>query len=208
MTTLSNEISTDDVIVPPGCQLSALEISELVHELNVMPWSETGPATMNKSHHAIIHMQKALRDAAALAKSSPVGEREAFEAFEAYWAKTESADVIDKNTASFAWDAAVYFMQSRASQDRPVQPSQSSLVIEFEGGSYDPLAKRRAELAAPTTYVPNRWPFVESPGDFTERLASAYKDFGNLLAAVRCVLIEQPPELAQGAVQPEQAEKK
>jgi hypothetical protein len=40
-----------------------------------------------------------------------------------------------------------------------------------------------------------RWPFVESPGQFTERLREAYVVFGDLLAAVRCVLIENPPTL-------------
>ena len=42
-----------------------------------------------------------------------------------------------------------------------------------------------------------RWPFVESPGEFTERLAAALKTLdGNLLPAVRHVLIEHPPTLA------------
>ena len=38
-----------------------------------------------------------------------------------------------------------------------------------------------------------RWPFVESPGEFTARLRSALDEFGDLLPAVRCVLIEDPP---------------
>jgi hypothetical protein len=40
-----------------------------------------------------------------------------------------------------------------------------------------------------------RWPFVESPGDFTERLAIAMQNFP-LLGAVRHVLIEDPPNLS------------
>lgn len=43
-----------------------------------------------------------------------------------------------------------------------------------------------------------RWPFVESPGEFTERLAAAMREFPTLLAAVRYVLIETPPTLAPG----------
>ena len=42
-----------------------------------------------------------------------------------------------------------------------------------------------------------RWPFVESPGEFTERLSKAIGLFyGDLLAAVRHVLIENPPVFA------------
>lgn len=40
-----------------------------------------------------------------------------------------------------------------------------------------------------------RWPFVESPGEFTKRLHKALGDF-DLLGAVRNVLIENPPEIA------------
>ena len=40
------------------------------------------------------------------------------------------------------------------------------------------------------------WPFVESPGDFTDRLADAIDGSINLLAAVRTVLIEHPPEIS------------
>lgn len=41
-----------------------------------------------------------------------------------------------------------------------------------------------------------RWPFVESPGEFTARLARAMQEFP-LLGAVRHVLIENPPALSQ-----------
>ena len=40
-----------------------------------------------------------------------------------------------------------------------------------------------------------RWPFVESPGDFAVRLSEALNHF-SLLAAVRNVMIENPPALA------------
>jgi len=40
-----------------------------------------------------------------------------------------------------------------------------------------------------------QWPFVESPGEFTARLAAAMEHFP-LLGAVRNVLIENPPTLA------------
>jgi hypothetical protein len=45
---------------------------------------------------------------------------------------------------------------------------------------------------------PKQWPFVETPGEFTERLAAAMREFPTLLAAVRYVLIETPPTLASG----------
>lgn len=41
-----------------------------------------------------------------------------------------------------------------------------------------------------------KWPFVETPGEFTDRLLVALKYFnGDMLAAVRNVLIENPPVL-------------
>lgn len=45
--------------------------------------------------------------------------------------------------------------------------------------------------------APKQWPFVESPGAFTKRLRDALFDLDqDLLAAVRNVLIENPPQLA------------
>lgn len=41
------------------------------------------------------------------------------------------------------------------------------------------------------------WPFVEAPGEFTIRLRQALEEYGDLLAAVRYVLIEQPPTLRE-----------
>ena len=44
----------------------------------------------------------------------------------------------------------------------------------------------------------SHWPFVESPGDFAERLRLALAHFnGDCLAAVRNVLIETPPTIAE-----------
>jgi hypothetical protein len=43
----------------------------------------------------------------------------------------------------------------------------------------------------------NRWPFVESPGAFAQRLESAMHEFGGVLPAVRRCLIEQPPKMLQ-----------
>lgn len=42
-----------------------------------------------------------------------------------------------------------------------------------------------------------RWPFVESPGEFTERLRLTMQITDNLLAAVRTVLIERPPTVSK-----------
>lgn len=58
-------------------------------------------------------------------------------------------------------------------------------------------ARIRSALAAgPSAAEPKKcWPFVESPGDFTIRLRRAHNETGDLLAAVRNVLIENPPTL-------------
>lgn len=45
-----------------------------------------------------------------------------------------------------------------------------------------------------------RWPFVETPGEFTERLEEAMHHFP-LLGAVRNVLIENPPVIAAWAIE-------
>lgn len=41
------------------------------------------------------------------------------------------------------------------------------------------------------------WPFVETPGEFTERLQTAIYRSIDLLAAVRTVLIEEPPMISE-----------
>lgn len=52
---------------------------------------------------------------------------------------------------------------------------------------------RRPPLAAEPV---GRWPFVESPVDFADRLTKALESFdGYMLGAVRNVLIENPPQL-------------
>ncbi|MGH8037159.1 MAG: hypothetical protein ACREPD_05410 [Stenotrophomonas sp.] len=45
-----------------------------------------------------------------------------------------------------------------------------------------------------------QWPFVESPGEFADRLRIALREF-DLLGAVRNVLIENPPALAATGTQ-------
>ena len=42
-----------------------------------------------------------------------------------------------------------------------------------------------------------RWPFVESPAAFAQRLEAAQQQFGGVLPAVRHCLIEQPPKMLQ-----------
>ena len=75
--------------------------------------------------------------------------------------------------------------------------------------SFELSQEYASKIAAPVAQEPvRRWPFVESPGAFTERLRMAHAEFGDLLAAVRCVLIENPPTLAPVAAQaqPQQSE--
>ena len=59
---------------------------------------------------------------------------------------------------------------------------------------------------APCTWPPaktaKRWPFLESPGEFTARLETAIRSFGGLLPAVRNVLIEHPPTLVAAPAAP------
>lgn len=53
----------------------------------------------------------------------------------------------------------------------------------------------QAALSAQPSPGGQEWPFVESPGQFAERLADAMREF-DLLGAVRHVLVEKPPALA------------
>lgn len=57
----------------------------------------------------------------------------------------------------------------------------------------------KVELHPLVSQQEKRWPFVESPGEFTERLRTAIRQFGDLLPAVRNVLIENPAQIKQGA---------
>lgn len=62
-----------------------------------------------------------------------------------------------------------------------------------------PAPAMHGEHRVPQAHAPSkRWPFVESPGAFTERLSVAMQQVPTLLAAVRYVLIENPPTLAAG----------
>lgn len=46
------------------------------------------------------------------------------------------------------------------------------------------------------THRAHFWPFVETPGQFAERLAKYSGGPGGLLAGVRTALIEEPPTLS------------
>lgn len=58
-------------------------------------------------------------------------------------------------------------------------------------------------MTTPTEREAQPWPFVETPGDFTLRLKKAidYFGLGNLLGAVRHVLIENPATLLEADAQ-------
>ena len=58
-----------------------------------------------------------------------------------------------------------------------------------------PAAEAHAPVQAAPQEGERRWPFVESPGEFAERLRVALTQFP-LIGAVRNVLIENPPALA------------
>lgn len=53
----------------------------------------------------------------------------------------------------------------------------------------------RANWANTQKQLSKGWPFVESPLEFTTRLRAALVEFDDMLAAVRHVLIEVPPQL-------------
>lgn len=63
---------------------------------------------------------------------------------------------------------------------------------------------RKSSVEQPAT-PPKRWPFVESPGEFTDRLQIAMQEFP-LIGAVRHVLIENPPTLIDGTELPDDSE--
>lgn len=104
---------------------------------------------------------------------------------------------------------------SAAAMPEPLTDAEVFQLLEIHGISCDPgTAAAIAEIveralgigvtrgpAAGVMEAPapvKRWPFVESPGEFTQRLAAAMREFPTLLAAVRCVLIENAPTLTNG----------
>jgi hypothetical protein len=108
--------------------------------------------------------------------------------------------------AAFAWADAQKAPQPRTA---PEQPDELVRYLEstIKDGTVNEQIVARTALrllraaAQPRTAEPGqpvrRWPFVETPGYFAGRLAAAHAEFhGDMLAAVRCVLIESPPTLA------------
>lgn len=65
------------------------------------------------------------------------------------------------------------------------------------GGRFNGVTDDPRDLLCEVTKA-RRWPFVETPGEFTDRLQNAMDTSVNLLAAVRHVLIENAPTLALG----------
>jgi len=62
---------------------------------------------------------------------------------------------------------------------------------------YAALTKEAIEPAPPKVRA-RPWPYVETPGEFAGRLQVALNDFnGDMVAAVRHVLIEKPPAVAR-----------
>lgn len=80
----------------------------------------------------------------------------------------------------------------------------------FRTGFFPPLdwlPRAHELLCLPETNQPprlgvTRWPFVESPGEFAERLEKALVTFdGYVLGAVRNTLIENPPVISEEYLQ-------
>jgi hypothetical protein len=63
-----NSPTPEAPVLPADCQLSQLEVKELLHELNTMPASEIGGSTLNKAHHLITVLLRSL--------STPTAESE------------------------------------------------------------------------------------------------------------------------------------
>jgi hypothetical protein len=126
---------------------------------------------------------------------------------------SEGRTAADKVLSDFAWryvndermDDATFrslVKHHPAITDQP-EPA-SALPPDMSANAGAPLgsdlaASIRANLADGWVAVPRRakhWPFVETPGEFTDRLVEALKHSISPLAAVRTVLIEEPPEIA------------
>jgi hypothetical protein len=106
--------------------------------------------------------------------------------------------------SALGWQGGTYHQALAA-----VQRHKAALDrIAERTGSDDPCRAlvhiaRVALSDGPAPPAARRWPFVESPGYFAGRLAAAHAEFhGDMLAAVRNVLIEQPPTLAEPAPAP------
>ncbi|WP_368640619.1 hypothetical protein ABRZ04_05400 [Castellaniella ginsengisoli] len=114
----------------------------------------------------------------------------------------------DKEFAvSIAGKALEYRPQDGCVSLKLSAPAASAGPLLFGGGRINhertAMAMRIAGMTihdAPVAQEPvKRWPFVETPGEFTSRLKAALGEFHDLLPAVRFVLIENPPTFAVSA---------
>lgn len=124
-------------------------------------------------------------------------------AFEGWYSEYNAAHKSDKQRARDAYAAGM--------SDPVAQPVNQVLLdalkhivnddwpdADLNAAEYAALVL--AQAATPVQAAPGEpfvvWPFIETPGEFTERLRAAMKECdGYLLGAVRNVLIENPPTL-------------
>lgn len=115
----------------------------------------------------------------------------------------EAHDNINKGIA--ALQVVLREAALTGAQPAPAAPSDEVMLNGLTRAETDATASVQGFAAPATPVAPSkkRWPFVETPGEFAARLTLALEYFGNVLAAVRYVLIETPATLdAAPAAQP------
>lgn len=133
------------------------------------------------------------------------GEPEAKAAFDEYMAVAEALGAL----ASAA--SAEQPSMSNVTHDWRDSPSYGGEICA-NCGAVNGTRQSKLACGQKTETPQRRWPFAETPGEFTERLREAMQGSGDLLAAVRHVLIERPalvvphtPLAAAPAPQPDAA---
>ena len=82
------------------------------------------------------------------------------------------------------------------SSEVEIAAEQSDNYAAFHAGVRFARAHTLDAQPAPVQEPVKRWPFVETPEQFSNRLFEAIREFGQILPAVRNVLIENPPAAA------------
>lgn len=111
----------------------------------------------------------------------------------------EYAQYMDDMDAG-AWRATLKIVDAaltpQPASSAPVWTAEQIAHVEAEASELLAKAKQLPAAVESDAKPVKRWPFVESPGEFADRLTMALNDFnGYVLGAVRNVLIENPPQL-------------
>lgn len=147
----------------------------------------------------------------AIARHNPAGYREVWNLRRHCWSAfsdevltmDEALAILQKLTMPTAAPAAPAVPADAAGKAHDWRENASyGGEICAECGAAKGSLRGNAPCAWPPAKTAKRWPFLESPGEFTARFEAAITSFDSLLPAVHNVLIERPPTLVAAPAAP------